>query len=121
MYYDDPLISAYMQREFNVQYEVETSLTTGYPYVEDLLRNYIDGWEYKYHIHPDSIGIFKPQTQDIGLDGASRVCKWVGNKWIVLDAPRHECEPVYPVQIISRGQVDVDLKRFFTPKKEESC
>lgn len=118
-YYDNPFEAMYMVKTYKIDIVRESTISMtkkyGRFYTFKQLASHIanpDNRKECYHVDLSSVDVFQPQLQDVGLDGASRICKWVGNKWIVLDAPRHESEPVCPVQIISRGQLNV----FFPPK-----
>jgi len=62
LYYDDPLIAAYMCREFGVKFEYDID-------VSRLLHNaqvsQIGTPVPRSHIHPDSLDIFKPKDGDL--------------------------------------------------------
>jgi len=80
LYYDDPLIAAYMSKEFgvkfannntdkplnmylHVQHDTMDSYTTTSANCMGIHADWYDGEE--IYIHPDSIGIFEPQVGDL--------------------------------------------------------
>lgn len=71
LYYDDPLIAAYMIRDFGVKYyTVDYGDSGGMDIVDDydnLLDEYTSSCEDSPNlfIHPDSLDIFKPQIGDL--------------------------------------------------------
>ena len=68
LYYDDPLISAYMAKEFGVSFASERGRNLYYEggcrfSTEDCREGYYGGCE--YIVAPDSLPIFEPQENDL--------------------------------------------------------
>lgn len=121
LYYKDPLDAAYMVKHYYVNIIRVSTISMikkyGQFYTARQLASHItnpNNRKDRYVVHPSSYDVFISQPHDIALDNADRVCKYTFRRWVVLDAPRHECEPVYPITTISRGQ-GKDLKRFIHP------
>ena len=90
LYYDDPLIAAYMGREFGVEFENEDETATfvmeggaEYATLSQIQQCVL---HHKYYIHPDSYHIFEPRGDDIGIaDGI--LCHYYKSykEWIGTD------------------------------------
>lgn len=72
LYYDDPLIAAYMSKEFGVEYITPEKYTYTHEWLDFFLD--IDGDDIvdnggEHYIHPDSHHIFEPQVGDLVYTG----------------------------------------------------
>ena len=115
LYYTDPLISAYMAREFGVEILIENPhwITNkdedAYIFTSDF-QLVLDGW-FNGCISDDSLHIFEPMVGDLGIDREGNPSYFDKTQaWIGYHDNRYA---LYPVEIIRRNG-----KHFFTPKRE---
>lgn len=112
MYYTDPLKSAWMVREFGVQYG-QKNMAGDIVYIYRKIGNQ----EYKasqhilesnmYYIHPDSLHIFEPKVGDIVFTGDNDYMEITYD--VAMFRERHGIS-----KIIQR-----DNRAFFTPEVEK--
>jgi hypothetical protein len=120
LYYSDPLISAYMAREFGVLINIDTSnryfthnestfLEYGFKEDDSKVNTWIQySTCYKFYIHPDSYDIFEPRGDDKVINGAGGMFE-VNGEGVVYGA----------LGIYDGGDIDIiirDGKPFFTPE-----
>lgn len=116
LYYDDPLIAAYMTREFGVY--VNCTSPDGY-FIQERCKNV--PWERyvtkgplitSFIIHPDSLDIFEPKAGDIVKNDQFIGYISVENKWCA-----NGCLINLNLSAI-KEIIQRDGKQFFMPKEE---
>lgn len=68
LFYDCPIKAAYMAKNFGVIYQInfdDGGVEIIRNYKELNIDMYIEKSEWKYNVHPDSLSIFYPKTNDI--------------------------------------------------------
>lgn len=122
LHYTDPLIAAYMTREFGVEYLKDglCDAVSGRYWQIDCATNFyennaqlvlIDKHNLKLHIHPASLHIFKPHDYDLGVASNGIPFEFLNGKW--LDVNDEEPESHHTVEIIYR-----DFKSFIMAKAD---
>ena len=124
LYYDDPLIAAYMFREFDITFRSELDDHIGFDGDLHLLaeRNQGEVYEGKYCIHLDSLDVFKPQVGDmVRFRGEFGASVYATDLFKIPSDRTDYSDPCFSFysDICSKEIIQRDNKAFFMPKVEE--